>query len=561
MSNYIRKKKWIFLVVPLLAIASVGFISRNPAGDDYFEISKNLDIFGKLYREVHTYYVDDVDPTKFMRTGIDEMLESLDPYTNYISASEIEDYRLLSTGQYGGIGAVIGKRDGKVIITEPYESYPADKAGLRAGDVILQIDSEKITDKNVNTLDVRNLLRGQPKTTVKLIIERPGTEGPITVDVERDDIKIDNVPYSGMIDEEVGYISLTGFTNGAAKEVKAALEKLKNENGELKGVVLDLRDNPGGLLFEAIDISNIFVNKGEKIVETRGKIEGSLKTYTARNNPVDNKIPVAVLINRRSASASEIVTGVMQDLDRGVVVGQRSFGKGLVQTTRPLSYNAQLKITTAKYYTPSGRCIQAIDYSNRNEDGSVGKIPDSLRKAFTTANGRPVYDGGGVEPDIAIELPEYHTITQELVRQNVIFDFATKYRNDHESIPGPREFKITDQIFNEFKNFCKEREFTYETKTEKQFDKVKELMEEESYFEDLKAELAMIDDKLDREKGEDLEEFREEIAAFLQIQIINRYYFKKGEIEASFDLDPELVAAVGVINDQEKYASILAGKE
>jgi len=550
----------MFLVVPLLAIASVGFISRNPAGDDYFEISKNLDIFGKLYREVHGFYVDDVDPTDFMRTGIDAMLESLDPYTNYISAAEIEDYRFMSTGQYGGIGAVIGKRDGKVIITEPYQDYPADKAGLRAGDRILQIDDEKITDENVNTLDVRDLLRGQPKTNVKILVEREGIDKPFSVDVSRDDIKIDNVPYSGMIDDEVGYISLTGFTNGASKEVKSALEKLKNENANLKGVVLDLRDNPGGLLFEAIDISNLFVNKGEKIVETRGKIEGSLKTYTARNNPVDTDIPVAVVINRRSASASEIVTGVMQDLDRGVVVGQRSFGKGLVQTTRPLSYNAQLKITTAKYYTPSGRCIQAIDYSNRNEDGSVGKIPDSLQKAFTTVNGRPVYDGGGIMPDLEVNPDDYHTVTQELVRQSIIFDFATRFRNTHESIPDARTFEITDEIFEEFKAYCKEREFTYETKTEKQFSKLKELMEEEAYYEDLKGELDNIDGKIDHAKGEDVEEFRDEIANFLKMQIIGRFYFKRGEIEASFDLDPDLLEAVAVIKDQEKYKSILKGE-
>lgn len=560
MSQYIRKKKWLFLFVPIFMIASVGFVSHENAGEDYFEISKNLDIFGKLYREVHTYYVEDVDPTKFMRTGIDAMLNSLDPYTNFISASEIEDYRFMSTGQYGGIGAVVGKRNGKVMITEPYKDRPADKAGLRAGDVITQIDNEKITDDNFKSLDVRDLLRGQPNTKVRLVIEREGTPKPMEVDVVREDIKIDNVPYYGMIDKQIGYISLTGFTSGASGEVKAAYQALKKDHPGLQGVVLDLRGNPGGLLYEAIDISNIFVGQGEKIVETRGKIEGSLKTYNARQKPVDTSIPLAVLINRRSASASEIVSGVMQDLDRGVVVGQKSFGKGLVQTTRPLSYNSQLKVTTAKYYTPSGRCIQAIDYAHRNEDGSVGKVPDSLKKEFKTANGRPVYDGGGVDPDLNVPLPDYHTVTQELVRQNIVFDFATKYRNENESIGGPRVFQISDEIYNSFLAFCKEKDFTFETKTEKEFDKMKKLMKDEAYLEDLSLELEAIENKLEDEKVADLTDFRDEISHFLKTEIVNRYYFKEGEIEASFDMDPDLVEAVKILHDQERYQNVLVGK-
>ncbi len=560
MSQYIRKKKWLFLFVPIFMIASVGFVSHENAGEDYFEISKNLDIFGKLYREVHTYYVEDVDPTKFMRTGIDAMLKSLDPYTNFISAGEIEDYRFMSTGQYGGIGAVVGKRDGKVMITEPYKDRPADKAGLRAGDVIVQIDNEKITDDNFKSLDVRDLLRGQPNTKVRLIVEREGTDKPMEVDVVREDIKIDNVPYYGMVDKKIGYISLTGFTSGASGEVKAAYQALKKDNPGLQGVILDLRGNPGGLLYEAIDISNIFVGQGEKIVETRGKIEGSLKTYDARQKPIDTNIPLAVLINRRSASASEIVSGVMQDLDRGVIVGQKSFGKGLVQTTRPLSYNSQLKVTTAKYYTPSGRCIQAIDYANRNEDGSVGKVPDSLKKEFKTANGRPVYDGGGVDPDLQVDLPNYHTVTQELIRQNLVFDFANRFRNNKESIEGPRVFEITDEIYADFLAFCQDRNFTFETKTEKEFVKLKELMEDEEYLEDLSLELEAIEQKLDREKTEDLKDFRDEISKFLKTEIVNRYYFKEGEIEASFDMDPDLVAAVKVLRDQDRYQNILVGK-
>jgi carboxyl-terminal processing protease len=552
-------KRWAVIGLATVSVAfGLGFVAR-PAGDDYFEISKNLDIFGKMYREVHSNYVDDIEPTDFMRTGIDAMLKSLDPYTNYISAAEIEDYRFMSTGQYGGIGALIGRRDNKVIVSEPYENSPAAKAGLRAGDIIVQIDNEKITAENLKTLDVRDLLRGQPKSKVMITYEREGQEGSKTVEVERDDIKILNVPYWGMIDEEVGYISLTGFTSGASKEVKDALEDLKAKNPNMKSLVLDLRGNPGGLLFEAIDISNLFVNKDEPIVETRGKMEGSLKSYNARNNPVDPNIPLAVLVNRRSASASEIVSGVMQDLDRGVIVGQRSFGKGLVQTTRPLSFNSQIKITTAKYYTPSGRCIQAIDYSNRNEDGSVGKVPDSLQKAFKTHNGRTVYDGGGVNPDVEVALPEYHTVTNELLRQNIIFDFATRFRNSHETIPPSREFKITDAIYQDFLAFCKEKEFNFETKTEKEFSRFKQVVDDEHYTDEVSDELKAMEAKIIKEKQEDLVTWKSEISKLLKNEIVLRYYFRKGELESSFDVDADILEAVKVLKTPGKVESILKG--
>lgn len=553
MRNY--RQKWLLVVVPVILVVNLAFITPP---DKHFEIHKNMDIFGKLFREVNSYYVDEVDPGKIMREGIDAMLKSLDPYTNYISASEIEDFKFMSTGQYGGIGALISKRDKKVIISEPYEDYPAHKAGLMAGDQIIKIDDEVIEGKSVETLDVRNLLRGQPKTKVMITIKRQDEPARV-VEVTRADIKIKNVPYYGMIDAETGYIALTGFTNGASKEVKAAYEALKKENAGLKSVMLDLRDNPGGLLFEAIDISNLFVSQGEKIVETRGKIDGSLRTYKARNTPIDKEVPLAVLINRRSASASEIVSGVMQDLDRGVIVGKRSFGKGLVQTTRPLSYNAQLKITTAKYYTPSGRCIQAINYADRNEDGSVKKIPDSLKKAFNTQNGRTVYDGGGIDPDIKIEDPEYHTVTRELVSQSLIFDFATTYRYKHEKINGPRKFEVTDDIYNEFVAYVKSKDFTFETKTEKEFGKMMKLMEEEAYKDDLETELEAIKEKISKEKVNDLFTYKAEISKFLKSEIVGRYFYRKGEIEASFDLDPDILEAKKVLKDQSRYGKILAG--
>lgn len=550
-----KKGWWLLVLVPVLFVANSGFLSAP--GDKYFEISKNLDIFGKMFREVNSYYVDEVDATKLMRTGIDAMLGSLDPYTNYISAGEIEDYRFMSTGQYGGIGATIGKRDGKVIVTEPYENEPAQKAGIMAGDIILKIDDERVDDPKSETVDVRNLLRGQPKTTVRITIQREGVSKPMEFDVVRDDIKILNVPYSGMIDNEVGYISLTGFTHGASAEVKQAYEKLKRENPGMKSLVLDLRGNPGGLLNEAVDISNIFVNQGEKIVETRGKIESSRETYFARTQPVDTEMPLAVLINRRSASASEIVSGVIQDLDRGVIVGQRSFGKGLVQTTRPLSYNSQMKITTAKYYIPSGRCIQAIDYANRNEDGSVGKFADSLRQEFKTKRGRTVYDGGGVTPDVNVEIPEYHPVTQELIGQNVIFDFATRYRLNHEEIAGARQFVINDEIYRALKAFAKERGFNFETQSEKELGKFEGMLKEEEYLDDLASEIALIRQKLGKEKEEDMDAFRKEISDFLKTEIIRRYYYRSGEIEASFDMDPDLLEAMKVLKDQARYKKLL----
>ncbi|MCB0844758.1 MAG: S41 family peptidase, partial [Bacteroidetes bacterium] len=402
----LKKRRFLVLSLVIMVSFSVGFITHVP--DNYFEISKNLDIFGKLYREINSLYVDDTDPSELMRTGIDAMLNSLDPYTNYIGEEEIEDFRFMSTGKYGGIGALIGKRKGNIVVLEPYDGYPAQKAGLKAGDQILQIEDTKIgSDKEVS--DVRDLLRGEEGTPVKLTIQRLGEEEPMILSLERDQVKVDNVPYSGMVNDHIGYIALTGFTQDAGKEVKKALEKLKKEHSSLSGLILDLRGNPGGRLDEAINVANVFITQKEKIVETRGRQEESRRALYANRPATDDMTPLAVLVNSRSASASEIVAGSIQDLDRGIVVGNRSFGKGLVQNIRPLSYNSQLKVTTAKYYTPSGRCIQAINYADRNEDGSVARIPDSLKNSFTTRNGRTVYDGGGIEPDFDVKKDKLST--------------------------------------------------------------------------------------------------------------------------------------------------------
>ncbi|HQL69319.1 MAG TPA: S41 family peptidase, partial [Bacteroidales bacterium] len=409
------------LLTGFMAIALLPLFAQTET-DKSFETVKHLDIFYSLYKEVDLFYVDELDPSKTIGTAIDAMLESLDPYTVYITESEIEDLRFMTTGEYGGVGALIRKHNEFVVISEPYENYPAQKAGLRAGDAIVSIDGKSMKDKN--TSDVSELLKGQPNTVVKLLIRRPGVENDMEFSLTRMEIKIPSVPHYQLLEGNIAYIQLSSFTNTAASEVKDAFLELKKDK-ELKGVILDLRGNPGGLLIEAVKICNIFVDKGQTVVSTKGKVAQWDKTYLTTDTPVDAGIPLVVLVNRGSASASEIVSGCIQDLDRGVIVGQRTFGKGLVQTTRDLSYNTKLKVTTAKYYIPSGRCIQALDYTHRNEDGSVGRVPDSLVSEFSTLHGRKVFDGGGVLPDIITETETFSNIAVSLLPKNIISDFAT----------------------------------------------------------------------------------------------------------------------------------------
>jgi carboxyl-terminal processing protease len=552
------KYRKALLISLIISIAfSLGALTQRQ--DNYFEISKNLDIFGKLYREVNTLYVDGVDPTKMMRTGIDAMLGQLDPYTNFISQSEIEDYKFMSTGQYGGIGASVGKRDGKFIVLEPYQDYPAARTGLLAGDEILKVDNETVAGTSKTIRELRDLLRGQKGTQVKLTIKRVTEEEPIEIRLERDRIKIDNVPYYGLAREDIGYISLTGFTQNAGQEVRTALSKLKAEH-QIKGVILDLRGNPGGRLDEAVKVSNVFIPQGELIVETRGKEPNSVRRYKTPLPPVDTEIPVAVLVNSRSASASEIVSGSIQDLDRGVIVGQRSFGKGLVQNIRPLSYNTQLKVTTAKYYTPSGRCIQAIDYAHRKEDGSVGKVPDSLKTAFQTKNGRTVYDGGGVEPDLEVVPEALHTLSLELERRGLIFDFATQFVATHDSILGPREFSIDDATYQDFTRFVKAQNFTYQTQAEEQIKKLQQSLKKEEYQDDVETAVSNLKAQLEKSKDYDLTRHRDEISRLLKEEIVQRYYYKQGVIEAAFDYDEDIQEAVKVLRDEERTKKILSGK-
>ena len=552
MKPFFKKLRWYQYSLLIVAFVVSSFATINST-TNYFEISKNLDIFASVYREVNTYYVDEVDAGKLMKKGIDEMLNSLDPYTNFISESEIEDFRFQVTGQYGGIGAQIGTRGEYVVITDPYENYPAQKEDLRAGDMIIDIDGK--STKGKNTSDISKLLKGQAGTKVKITIKREG-EGEQTKTLTRQEIHINNVPYFGMIDDKTGYIRLATFTNDAGKEVKDALIELK-KNPSLKSVILDVRGNPGGLLHEAVNIVNVFIPQGQEVVSTKGKVKEWEKSYKTLNPPVDTQIPLVVLTNRSSASASEIVSGSIQDLDRGVIIGLKTFGKGLVQSTRPLSYNTQVKITTAKYYTPSGRCIQALDYSHRNEDGSVGAVADSLKKEFKTKDGRKVFDGGGVDPEIVVTHHPYSKLAESLIAKQLVFDFATTYRLKHDKIVSSKEFHITDIDFDDFKKYISGKEYDYMTASERALDDFKKKAEDEKYFSAVKDQYESLKHNLQHDKQADLEKNKKEIMQLIDKEIASRYYFQKARYEASFNSDEDIQEALKLFSDMSRYQNLL----
>ena len=537
----------------IIIISLVVLISSFSFTDSYFEVAKNLDIFTTVYRELNNYYVDETDPGKLMKTAIDKMLKSLDPYTNYIPESEIEDFKFMTTGQYGGIGAVITKRKDFVFISEPYEGFPAQKAGLMAGDKILKIDGESAKGKN--TEEVSKALKGQPNTEVELLIERPYEEKAFTVNFKRQKISVKSVPFYSFIDDGIGYIKLRSFTRDCSQDVKNALLELKKK-GELRGLILDLRNNPGGLLNESVSIVNLFVEKGQEVVSTKGKIKSWDKIYKAYKAPVDLKTPIIVLINQSSASASEIVAGAIQDLDRGVVIGQRSFGKGLVQQTKKLSYNAQLKLTVAKYYIPSGRCIQALDYSNRNDDGSVGKVPDSLMTAFKTKNGRTVFDGGGIKPDIEVEQDDLSNLIISLIRERLFFDYATLYKYKNSSIDSV--FRISDNDFVSFKDFLSDKSYDYKTETEKAIEALKTTSEKENYFNLLQPQYLDLFDEFELNKKNDLDRNKQIINEILSEEISSRYFYQEGRIRTSIEYDKEIKEAIKHLKQKDLYNSILS---
>lgn len=538
-----------------LAGLVLGFVllASSPLPDRYFEIAKNLDIFASLYREVNALYVDDINPNRLMRTGIDAMLNSLDPYTNFIAEDEVEDYRTMNTGQYGGIGAVTREMGRRTVVTMMYEGFPAFRGGLKIGDEVIKMDEVELS--KITLEEANHLMRGQVGTPVSLLVKRFGVKDPIRLEFKREKIKISNVPYFGMIADHVGYVSLTDFTPDAGKEVKNAVVALKEKGA--KAIVIDLRNNPGGLLFEAVNICNIFLPKGTPVVSTRGKFPDNNIKYETLNPPVDLEIPVAVLINRGSASASEIVAGTLQDYDRAVIIGEKSYGKGLVQLSRPLSFNAQAKITTAKYYTPTGRCIQVLDYTHRRDDGSVESVPDSLKKEFKTTRGRTVYDGGGIDPDIALENHEATVLARALFVNGHIFDFGTLYASKHPTIPEARNFNLTEADYQEFINFMKTRDFSYQTPAEGQLKQLTREAKSERFYEDLKPQIDQIQARITEGKKTDLITFKEEIKSMLEQDIVARYYLERGQVEVSFEHDHEIKMAINVFNNPSQYKKIL----
>jgi carboxyl-terminal processing protease len=544
------KKTIIIVLISTTVILSASYVNKN------FELTKNLDIFASLYRELYINYVDDINSAELVKTAIDGMLESLDPYTVFIPESEIEDYRFITTGQYGGIGSLIHYRNNQVIITEPYKNFPAHKAGLVAGDILLEVNGRSTIDMNVE--DVRTLLHGQPGSEVVLTVKKHGLENPVKVTLQREIIKVDNIPFHGMINENTGYIKLIGFTQTASSEFREAFNALK-ANAGFENLVIDLRGNGGGLLNEAVNIVNLFLDKDKTVVETKGRIKERNTTHKTLNNPLDKEIPLVVLTDRGSASASEIVAGAIQDFDRGVIVGERTFGKGLVQNIVPLTYNTQLKVTIAKYYIPSGRCIQAIDYAKRNEDGSVATIPDSLKVAFKTQNGRTVYDGGGLEPDVTVDAGFPANITIELLIQYMIFDYASKFFFEHKEIAAAEEFEITDDIYNDFILFTKEKDFKYTSLSETKMNELVEAAKEDEYFSLLENYILDLKQKVKTTKENDIYTHSPEIKRLLKDEIIGRYYLANGRIRASLKVDEDILEAVNILNDKERYQAILSG--
>ncbi len=548
-----KSKRWaVSITVLSLIIAGLAYTP------DYFEISKNLDIFNAVYRELNVAYVDGTKPGQLMKTGIDAMLGSLDPYTVYYTENDIEDFRFMTTGEYGGIGATVNDINGKIIIADPYEGFTAYKAGIRAGDQIVGVNGINVEGKRSD--QIGNLLKGQAGTPIRLKMLKPGQSTPVELNLVREEIRTKSVPYYGLLPNgETGYIKLISFTENCSGEVKDALNDLKSKG--CKNLVLDLRGNLGGLLMEAVNIVNFFTDKGQEVVFTKGKIAEWDKTYQSVNNPIDTQIPMVVLVDENSASASEIVSGALQDLDRALIVGKRTYGKGLVQQTKDLVYNAKVKITVAKYYIPSGRCVQALDYSNKDEEGRVEKVPDSLITAFKTKNGRIVYDGAGVMPDVKTREEKFDMILISLISKYHIFNYATDYRIKHAQIPAVKDFQLSEEEYGDFVNYLKDKDYSYKTKSEIELEDLKKNAEEEKYFTDIRSEYDALVSKMAANKKDDLTKHKAEIKKYLEEEIISRYYFQKGRIEYSLKNDEDIHESTRLLADPNKIQILLTTSE
>jgi carboxyl-terminal processing protease len=539
----------------LLLVFTTAFVAFR-SSDRYFEIARNLEIFAAVYKEINNYYVDEVNPNTLMRTGIDAMLQSLDPYTNYIPEDDIEDFRYETTGQYGGTGIQITKMNGKTMITKVFEGYSAFRAGIIVSDEITKVNGVEISALNLD--ETGKLMRGQLGNHITLSVLRYGESQARDFSLKIEKITDPNVPYYTMLTDDIGYFLLVGFTFGAGDEAQQAVRNLINKGA--KKIILDLRENPGGIVDEAVAITNIFISKGIEVVYTRGKVKDASvnRSFQTRSEPVNLSIPLVILINSGSASASEIVAGTIQDLDRGVIIGEKSYGKGLVQQPRSIPYNSQVKITIAKYYIPSGRSIQSLDYAHRNPDGSVGTVPDSLKTAFLTKNGRTVYDGGGIDPDVEVHSLELSSIGQAMDENGYFFEFAARYKSRHSRIEPPRNFRLADAEFEEFVNWVSEKEYEYTTDLDRELEDLIQSSKYEKYFLSIENQLIDLQETIEINKKSDIHLHKDELKMLLESYIVSMYYPESGIIEANFKHDEVLGKAIDVLENSSEYKSLLS---
>ncbi len=549
-----RKRMVLVPAIILAALLTLGFLMGGQENRD-FKLTKNIDIYISLFRELNAFYVDEIDPEKLIHKSINSMLATLDPYTVFYPEEETQDLDFMTTGKYGGFGSLIRKSGDYIVVTNVYKDFPADRSGIRSGDLMISIDGRSL--KGVSSDQASDMLKGEPGTEAEIVIRRNGEE--ITKRLKREKISISAVPYYGMVDDNTGYIRFTNFTQNCISEVRDALIDLKDKQGA-EDLILDLRSNPGGLVNEAVEIVNLFVKQGQEVVSTRGRASQYDAVFRTTKNPVAPDMPVIVLINRGSASASEIVAGALQDLDRAIILGERSYGKGLVQVARPLSYKAQVKITTAKYYIPSGRCIQAVDFSHPNEDGSVGIIPDSLTRTFKTRNGRQVKDGGGIIPDVTVPSDMLNRFTSELYVQNMIFDFATEYYWSHPAPAAPDSLRLTGDDISNFRDFLLERKFSYKTGSETLLEELATVAKDEKLYDGNKETIEKLQAGLSHSLDRDMETYGDDVAELIESELAGRYFYDSGMVKYSLSRDSQVIAAIDMAGNRSRYAAILKGK-